>query len=493
MAKNISIGIASETREYATGISRGVIEPTQDALDALEQVGKAGDHAGDQLQDGMRTAQRGTEQLQGDIKALSTQVKDASSSSRKIGTDFKHSTDEASEGVKTLKENTGQNLKEVAASFDGTAQGAASGIQGLVAEVLEGFGPGGLVAGAVVAGGIGLLMSGIEDADTQTQAFREDVSSLAQSWIAAGRNGSIGAQQIADQLEAMATQSDNSKVSLADVEAQAKSLGIPFRELAQVYARGGDATQYALDRTDKLIAAERERITVTLAGSRAGAGPAARENEAAAERIHLLEQQRSKLVGVQKETAAAAKEEQEWIAAGGPDLQQKAQDTQAYADSVQAALQQAGGDWQDYKTKEGGVNLAAYEKGLRAKIKATQDYQSNVSELARMGNADALGYIESLGADAAPLLQQFVDAPKSQQNRLIRLWASLGKDASSSFNTALQDGIPGSINGPKINAPDAGAYLDAVGSVHRAAQYYLDSHPLTAAFSTPSRYGKLAP
>src|SRR4051794_38643073 len=128
MASGISISIASETREYAAGIQRGVIEPTQEAVDAIEKLGTTG--AGSQLEAGMRDAQRGSTELRGDIDRLRRQVQEAGRTGRSSGSQFKAGMHEADEGVKQLKENTAANLKEVAASFDGTTQGAVSGVQG---------------------------------------------------------------------------------------------------------------------------------------------------------------------------------------------------------------------------------------------------------------------------------------------------------------------------------------------------------------------------
>lgn len=478
MAKGISIAVASETREYAQGIQRGVIEPTQEVLQALEQLGR--NDAGEQLQQSMREAQHGTVGLQEDIRALSTQVREGGRAGGRYGTDMKAGMHEADEAVKTAKENTASNLKEVAASFDGTAQGAASGLQGLAAEVLEGFGPGGLIAGAVLAGGIGLIMSGVEQADEQTQAFQADVAALAQSWIETGKEGKLSAAEIVDGLKGLATQTDTNKASLADVEQQARTLGVPFKDLARVYAEGGDQTQYALDKTNQLIAAERERLNeLTAGGTYFATDPT----------LAGLEAQRNKLIAVQHETKEAAKREKEWLAAGGPDLQAKADATQTYADGVQGALHDAGDSWDDYKTKEGGLSLDKYLSVTKAKVKAVEEYEGNIGRIAQKGNQAALNYVESLGVDAAPLLEEFVHAPAAKQGELIALWAKLGKSATSSFNSQLQDGIPKTIPSPRLEPPDFNSYLRAIRAGHAEAQAYLDNHQLNGG-AAQYKYGK---
>ena len=58
MAKGINIPIASDTREFSQGVNRGVIEPLEDAADSLDDVAKAGDKAGQKLEDGFEDARR---------------------------------------------------------------------------------------------------------------------------------------------------------------------------------------------------------------------------------------------------------------------------------------------------------------------------------------------------------------------------------------------------------------------------------------------------
>lgn len=488
MASGISISIASETREYAKGIQAGVIQPSEEAQKALDKLGQS--NAGEELQRSLRGAQRTTQDAKADIAALSREVQQGARGGRQYGADMKAGMHEADEGVRTAKENTAQNMKEVAASFDGSLQSGVQGVQGLVAEVLEGFGPGGLVAGAVVAGGIGLLLTGIQNADTETQAFQADVQALAQSWIEAGKEGKLSATEVADGIKGLATQTDTSKASLADVEKQAKALGVPFKELAQVYAQGGDATAYAMSKTQQLIRIERERIDQGLAGSRAGISAAGRESNAAAERVRQLEQQASKLRGIQHETTEAAKREQEWLKAGGPDLERKAAATEGYASSVQDALKQAGSSWDEYATKEGGLSLDKYIKVTEAKVRAVEQYQNNLGTLAHSGNQAALDYVESLGTDAAPLLDKFVHAPEKERAQLVAIWARLGKAASSSYNSALQDGLPDKYQPPALLPPDDKAYQAAIRAAHQRAQAYLKAHPLQAGAVAYTSYGK---
>lgn len=474
MPNGVTIAIASETREYAAGIQKGVIEPSQDAADALDRLGR--NNAGEELERDMRTAQRGTDELRSDIASLSREVRSGGQAGRQYGSDMRAGMHEADEGVKAAKENTASNLKEVAASFDGTVSGAVSGVQGLAAEVLEGFGPGGLLAGAIAAGAIGLITTGIEDADEKSEQLRADVAQLAQAMIDAGTDGADGFKQVSDALTGFATQSDKGKVSLADIKQQADQLGVPFARLARAYAEGGDGLDNVLRKTDDLIAAQQRQV----AGGLEAAGQNAALVRLTDGRTRSLEDQRKKIVQLQTTTRDAQKAEQAWLEAGGEELQAKADATEDYAGNVQSALHDAGASWDEYKDKEGGLSLDRYIKVTQQKVKAVEDYETNVAAVAAAGNQNALNYVESLGTDAAPLLEKFVNAPAAKKKELIDIWSRLGAAATGSFNAAIQDGIPDVVPAPALGPVDPDAYVRSVQEAQQRAQRYLRDHPLRA-------------
>lgn len=438
---------------------------TQDTEKALEDVGTS-------LDDVARDGEQANDRLGASFRQLAENVRRQDVGGQ-AGTSMRKGAKEANEAVETVKENTASNLKEVAASFDGTAQGLSDGFQGLAAEILEGFGPGGLIAGALVAGGIGILSTQLQNADAESETFRNDVAALAQTLIDAGS----AQAKLSDNLETFATQADKGKVSLTDIRKQADELGVPFERLAQAYAQGGDALQNVLDKTNSLIAAEQQQNI----DRRAQAGQTVTLLDLDSARSRSLGSQRDKIVALQKETKAAQQAEKDWISAGGDLLQQRSDALDSYAGSVQDALADAGKDWEQYKTKQ-GVNLKAYNDALDKSVEAIEDYQTNVKTATKSLSADALDYILSLGEDAAPLLQQYVDAPKALQKRTADNWDRLGRASASSYKSALEDGLPRTVKGPKV------VWDTNIPSVVRDAQAYLDSQPLY--FRTATRGGK---
>jgi hypothetical protein len=66
---------------------------------------------------------------------------------------------------------------------------------------------------------------------------------------------------------------------------------------------------------------------------------------------------------------------------------------------------------------------------------------TSVGQLGKDGHDKAIQYLESLGSDAAPLVDAFVKAPADKQADLARIWDTLGNASSSSFGSGLQRGL----------------------------------------------------
>lgn len=449
-----------------------IVRGTQDVEQQLEKVG-------DSLDDVARDGQQSTDRLERSFRDLAAASKKVDPGVE-IGHSFKRGTEEADEGVRTLKENTASNLKEVAASFDGSAQGISDGVQGLVAELLEGFGPGGLLAGALLAGGIGLISTQMQGAQQATEEETQAAKDLAAQLIETGRSGrSLG--DISDQLKTIATDGDAVLPSLAEIQREAKQVGVPFKDLVQIYLTGGRALDEIIDRTAKAADAQ-AAYTQELSG-----GGAFFVQDPV---LEGLQKQVVNLQKVKQQWKTAQEEQQAYIKAGGPELKAKAEATATYAESVQSALQDAGDSWSDYQ-KGQKVNLDKYNNHMEDSIKAIEDYQNNVKYISGKISQQALNYILSLGEKAAPLLQAYVDAPNDMQARTAANWDRLGKRASDAYNQSLQDGVPAAIDGPVIRAPriepPSRASLEAA---RRQAQAYLDAHPLRAGAIAYTPYGK---
>lgn len=158
-----------------------------DAKGELKDLGKAGKSAGDDVERGMRDGQDAAEKLDRKAdEAFDAISAGARKSGKDVGKSQKQGFEEASEGAETFKENAGANAKEVAASFDGSAESISDGFQGLAAEMLEGFGPAGLAAGVMVAVGIGLATTKLQGMAEENTAAKEAAMELGAAYADVG-------------------------------------------------------------------------------------------------------------------------------------------------------------------------------------------------------------------------------------------------------------------------------------------------------------------
>lgn len=467
-SKGYTIAIATDTRLFEQGVRMGIIKPTEDADEALTDLGKNKGPA--QLEDGLRDAQRATDKLGDETRQMTEQ---AQRDYRAMALAEKKSTDDAGshfelssrEKTKISKETiheigneAKQNAAETFSSFDGSAQSFVDGVQGTLGGLVSSLGPLGLAAGAAGALGIGLINGALGKADEQTAQFRQDVADLATDLIETGDTGKQSIGYMVDQLKKLATETDPNAVNLKKIHDQAKSLGVPFKDLALAYAHGTDAIDSQIEALKKHKAEVDKNGAAYDNFSSAMGGAHSAETSAIEDQILALKK-------VKKENTEAAEEARLYGQTGAAAMQQADDAAQTMAEGVQSSLEDAGNSWEDY-TKNGVVNLDQYNAAIEKQARAMTDYESNVVKASSSLSQEALSYIESLGPQAAPLLQAFVDAPIAEQARTAKNWALLGKTAGTSYTADLKTNIPGSINGPKVKlGVDRAAYDTAVASI----------------------------
>lgn len=223
MAKGLSISVVSDTREFVSGIQKGIVKPLEDVEKSLEDVQSQGDKAGEKLEqsfseartkvsdfkrtqselgkviaDGSaqtqfsRNTRRATDEAGDDFKRLGRTAKDSLDD---IGTAGNHSFGHggiASEAVDEFKDEARQNFGEVVSSFDGSMGSIQDLAQGTLGGLAASFtGPLGLAVGAGGAA-IGLL-SGFYQAWQQKQqetdeANAQDVASMFDDMLESGKD-----------------------------------------------------------------------------------------------------------------------------------------------------------------------------------------------------------------------------------------------------------------------------------------------------------------
>lgn len=186
MAKGIDLAIAADTRSAMSAINRGLLEPLEDVSEILEQVGDDSKDAGNDLERGMREAQRRTEDAKDEIRQLRDDLKRAGRQGRDTGDDIRDGFRRAEDGAEEFRDEANSTAREAAASFDGSAESIADAFQEIAANAFAGFGPAGAIAGLAAAAGIGLAAAGFEDLQESEEESKKRVGEWAQAYIEAG-------------------------------------------------------------------------------------------------------------------------------------------------------------------------------------------------------------------------------------------------------------------------------------------------------------------
>jgi peptidoglycan hydrolase CwlO-like protein len=230
---DISIGIASETRAFASGVKSGVLDPLEDVEKALKGVEDASEDAEAELVGGFKGAQRATKDLEREHKELADTIqREARKSSRAIRDIDEDGLEGFRQGVRNTKDEAIQNFSEVASSFDGSMTGAIDGVQGTLGGLASALGgPVGLALG-----GLGLIAGTVASQwATSAEQVSEDWREMYDDMIASGQN--FLSVDLLNQKIAEISQ-DQGKVNAAVEEG--KSIGETYRTV--IRAQAGDLT-----------------------------------------------------------------------------------------------------------------------------------------------------------------------------------------------------------------------------------------------------------
>ena len=178
----IQIGIASETKAFKQGIESGLIEPLEDAVEALDDLGKS--KGPDKLEDGLEDAQKASKELEREVKDTADTIeKEFKKSYAQMKQSAADGTDGAKESLNDFKREANSTAKESAASFDGSAESIVDAFQETAANAFEGFGPAGALAGIAAAAGIGLVSAAFTQAGEDAEKLEEKVETAFDQMI----------------------------------------------------------------------------------------------------------------------------------------------------------------------------------------------------------------------------------------------------------------------------------------------------------------------
>jgi len=424
---------------------------TDDLGDKLDDLGRAdADKALRDVEDAADDAADAARDLADDLADVEDAV--PSDVGRKLGDDLEDGFDRAGEGAAEFKDEAQQSAREGAASFSGEFEDVADYMQEVLANALSGFGPVGAAAGLAAAAGLGILVSSLQEGEEAAEATKDriidlagqirevdgdlsrlDLNSIMLDWSTeisdTKRWFELWQDAPLTKVEQLATAADTLGLSLDDLVAALHDVDGP--EAARVTELLDERLGTGLGR----VISSTDEATQSLMTLRDEIGAGNLDLERANELYEL----QNELLGENASTVDYVRES-----------------TETYNESVQDALAQAGDAWTDY-VEDGKVNLAEYAAAMEDQIAAVEQYEANMVTASQTLTDEALGYLQNMGVEAAPLLQAFVDAPKSEQARLAGIWDQLGQAAVGGWSdgaAGLTDAVDDAVSTASDKAPD---------------------------------------
>lgn len=417
-----------------------------DISDAATEVGRDADKMADSLHDAgkdiARDASKAAGQLEDEYSAgLKEIVREGKTTGDKLGKDLKDGTDLAGEGMEELKDESKSTAKEAAASF-GSVEDALDAVQEIAANAFVGFGPAGLAAGLVAAAGIGLAFAAAQESAEKIAQAKDAAIDLAGQLADVDGNPALleWADRLRQKLTAVVDDrdwwefwQDEPKTAMEQWSKAADAFGLDFGQLARGMAGDSGDIETALDQVNGKIAAQEAQYESLI---RAGMHPM---TAAAQTNTGELEKLRDGLTAAADEMESAAQMAELLAVAEGSledTTRETAQSHDTYRAAVADALTGAGESWENY-VQDGIVNLDAYNAAIEEQARAVEAFESNMATASGQLSQEAMNFIRSLGPQAAPLLQAFVDAPLDQQQRTARNWDTLGRAATDGYKESL--------------------------------------------------------
>lgn len=459
MGKPIEISLVGNVRDLL-GKTDDVEEALGKVSDSLDDLAKDGDRAGDKLTDSLKDAQKATKDTEASFRDM---ARSASSSEDDITRKLDLSNTErrklTRETVKEVGEEAKQNAAETFSSFDGSAQSFVQGVQGTLGGLVSSLGPIGIAIGSAGALAIGLVNGALEKSDQDSQEFRQHVADLTAQFITAGVTGHRSFSDIADDVKALATQTDTSKTSLKDLKSIAQTLGEPLRNVVDAYEKGGKPLDDLLAKTEKLRKAEQAR-------QQAAQEAAGDQNSSLGTLGQLTSEYNDKLDHVtstlttQRDALKEATNAQEIAAqAGLSDYQIKADlldDIASGYDDVRTSAAQAA------TAESGAFDVQSYLAKVDAGKAALEQFKANLAQI-RLTPAEWQNFLGLDEATQQQLASAYTSGDSALQQRirdsLSDAGDKAGADATVKFSDSFKPAAKSDVK-VKVDTGDAEAKVD---------------------------------
>lgn len=237
----IEVGIASETKAFKQGMESGVIKPTEDATQALDDLGKS--RGPEHLERELEEAQKATKNLDKEVERTADDIEqEFRKAYRSVERNAESASRVSSEAMQETKREALSNAAETFSSFDGSVESFADGVQGTLGALtagLAGLSPAAAAAAGGAAIGIGLVATALGAQNEAAAEAKEALVSMYRDATEEGRTFLSEAQIIAAAADILF---DDTKRK--EAQAEAEKLGVSVGS----YVRAISGDQVELNR-----------------------------------------------------------------------------------------------------------------------------------------------------------------------------------------------------------------------------------------------------
>lgn len=455
MARKLEFPIAADTSGYEKAVRNGLIDPTEDAEKAIEDLERTAKRA--DLDEELKGAQRATEKLDDELdnardslKALGYQAKDTAA-------DTRQGMGRAKEGVEELGEEANQTAREAAASFNGSAEDIVDAFQEVAANAFAGFGPAGAIAGLALAAGIGIGLTKVEELTERTEELQEAAREIAFTALEEGVESDeivASLDHIIERLKTLQEEGqkefrwfwEEDSSGLGELVRDLKLTGEQARTVADLFELSTDELRAYTAQLSATTDDERRRLTTlsALSAGIEGLTDAERDEQASLTARTAASSRVLEALEREIETRDEAAEASSALAdSGAADATRRAAAETAAADAITAAIDSVR---DESLSAYDDMRAAAYEKA--AADGAAFDVERWLS-FVEQGRAAADQYKTNLQAmKLTPAeWENFLSMPDSARQSIAASWATTGETGQQKIREALGDG----------GAADAGA------------------------------------
>lgn len=418
-----------------------------DAERALDDLGRSSSSSLDDVETASRSAGDKVDTMAGDVDAAAGKVDSAfdkiAAASKRGAQDVDQATGKGKESLRDMGEEGQGTAREMAASFDGTADGIRDAMQEAATNVLATLGPLGAAVG--VAGGVAIGWFRGE-----AERAKEAISDLVGTIIDAG--GRLDRQGVLEQLRKFAEDG-----TISDLAAEARAGKVDVGDYLRAMSGDADAlarTRTALDdsRTalERKTDAMREAGTITEESAQANqdqiialvnmstnldktADKYALANEAAA----IYNQTAGETEAAIEDVAGALESFVDPAGAYEEALGTLEEAERNRAQVVADKTKDASDSWEDH-VQDVEVSTQDYLDTLDEQVSAMEGWAGNLQTLAARGvDEGVIAELAAMGPKAAPLVAKFATASDAELARLQTLYARRGAASGTDYAAGL--------------------------------------------------------